>query len=863
MAKQSIFDDPRYEGFVERYHADPLRFAVEVCDMSPSADQEDLLIAISDPQAKVSVVSGTGCFALGTQMMRSSGEAVAVEDIRVGDRLMGPDGSSVRNVLELKRGREPIYRFTYVDGTSHVFNESHILCLVNTYDKNGRKAGDLCNVTVHEYLTWNATKKRSHSIYRSPVVEFEREQKDLPIPAYVMGAWLGDGNTREPQVTTSDMEIDDAFTLFAESLGCTTRRHTNSTHSWVVAATRENGTKQANPVTARLREAGVFRNKHIPDAYKFASLDDRLELLAGLIDTDGHFDAGSGGYAFSQKCGRMASDVAWLARSVGCHSTFKQVTKRCANNGVSGEYWNVTIGRGIDKIPVRLKRKQCDGRMRQRPNLHFTIKTIEPLGDGDYYGFVLDGDSRFLGHDFTVLHNTGKTMAFARIALWHLLCHPFAIYDGKVEIGSNTYIGAPLVQQVSDGIFKELQDAKIAMLNGPVAWIAQYFTIAKTKVGVIGFESQWFITQIALAKGQSVGVAGKHRWHQLILIDEAAGVGDDHFDVIDGTQTQGGNRTLMASQGVRPSGRFYDSHHKLGHEMGGSWRSLRFSSENSPFVTDKWLKEREIESGGRDSAEYQIRVLGLFPEQTDKFLLGRGMIERLINADKAVRESDAWGNMIVIDVGAGVYRDKTVVTHLRVTGNGDRLDADPRKADVVSIPVFSNTLDWTDVAGRVVDYAKDFSNVTFVVDVGGQGEQFARILERAGLTNIVRVNWGNPCFKKKYKTRFFNLRAQCSVHAAEAVRDGRITFIEQHQKDLLDQGGRIPFFFDEKTRYHIVAKDKMAEEGLPSPDLWDTICMAFLESAYYIQAESESSTSTDDRRSAARAKAQEAFEGIS
>ncbi len=863
--KLTIFEDPRYPAFVKRYQPDPLRFAVEACGVQPSDDQADLYAEMAPPKAKVSVVSGTGCFAAGTLMMRSDGLPVAVEDIRPGDRLMGPDGDSARNVLELKRGREPMYRFTYVDGTSHVFNESHILCLVNTYDKNGRKAGDRINVTVREYLTWNITKRRSHSIYRSPVQRFERQEAALPVPPYVLGAWLGDGDSRQPSITTSDMEIDDAFTAFALSVGCSVSRAINSQNSWFVRAARVVGSAQANPVVEALRAAGVMRNKHIPKAYLLASLDDRLELLAGLIDTDGHFDMGSGGYDFIQKDESMARDVAWLARSVGCHSTIRPVVKRCANNGVSGVYWRVTIVRGIDKIPVRLKRKQCDGRTRQRPNLHFSIKSVEPLGEGDYFGFTLDGDSRFLGYDFTVLHNTGKTMTFGRIALWHLLAHPYAYYEGKVEIGSNTYIGAPLVQQVGDGVWKEMQDAKIAICNGPLAWIAQYFNIGKTRVTINGFEEQWFIAQIALAKGQSVGVAGKHRYWQLIIIDEAAGVPDDHFNVIDGTQTQGGNRTLMASQGVRPSGRFYDSHHSLSHRMGGDWRSLCFSSENSPFVESSWLRSREIETGGRDSVEYQIRVLGRFPEQTDKYLLGRSAIERLIigranpKLRSCIEETDPWGHMIIIDVGAGVYRDKTVVTHVRVIGSGTRTDADPRRVEVVDIPIFSNSLDWQQVAGRVFDYGSRLSNCTYVVDIGGMGVQFAKLLESAGAGNVIHSQWGNPCFKKANQKRFFNLRAQCSVHAAEAVQDGRITFIEKHKKDLLDQGARIPFFFDEKVRFHIVPKEKMAEEGLKSPDLWDTICMAFLEGAHYIQAQSQVTASSSQRKSDAIARAREAL----
>jgi hypothetical protein len=216
--------------------------------------------------------------------------------------------------------------------------------------------------------------------------------------------------------------------------------------------------------------------------------------------------------------------------------------------------------------------------------------------------------------------------------------------------------------------------------------------------------------------------------------------------------------------------------------------------------------------------------------------------------------------MIVIDVGAGVYRDKTVALHVKVSGQWrPHRRSDPRKMDVVQIPVFSNALDWGDVAGRVVDYARTLSNVTFVIDVGGQGEQFARVMEKLGCGNIVRVLWGNPPFLTKYKKRFFNLRAQCSVHAAEAVKDGRITFITDHSKDLLDQGSRIPYHFDEKARFHIMPKEKMKEDGLPSPDLWDTVCMAFIEGAHYITA-NESGIGNDERQKSTLEAMQAALE---
>lgn len=858
----TLLQHPNYPDFVERYHADPLRFVVEVCDAIPSEDQEKAIVEMIDPLAKVSIVSGTGCFAKGTMMMLSSGKEIAVESVRVGDKLMGADGRSIRNVLELKRGLEPMYKFTYQDGTVHTFNESHILCLVNTYDKNGRKAGDKCEVTVRDYLKWNATKRRSYAIYRNHVNHFYGDECRLPIPPYILGVWLGDGTTGRPEICNPDQEVIKEWSDYISSMNCdlVITKGNSSCYRW--SASRVLGTEQQNPISEKLRALGIFNKKAIPDIYKYASFKDRADLLAGLIDADGHFDVSSGSYDFIQKDESIANDVMWIARSIGCHATVKKERKRCTNNDVWGVYYRVYIGRCLGKIPVKVERKKQDQRERKCANLWHGIKSVEPIGVGEYFGFVLDGDSKFLAHDFTVFHNTGKSNLFARLALWHLLCHPYAYYEGKIEIGSNTYIGAPRIQQVGDGIWKEMQDAKIAILNGEHGWICQFFTIGKTRVTVNGYGDQWFIAQVAMQQGQAIGVAGKHRFWQMIIIDEAAGVSDDHFDVIDGTQTQQGNRTLIASQGAKSSGRFYDSHHRFSKANGGSWTSLCFNSENSPFVTTQWLIQRLLETGGRDTPEYMIRVRGMFPELNDKYLLGRSVIERRINAEPTIKAGETWGHVIIIDVAAGVYRDKTVALHVKMVGNGDRLDSDPRKIDVVDIPVFSNELDWVNVVGRVIDYSLLLSNVTFVVDVGGQGVQFAKMLENAGAANVIKVNWGVPNFKKRYKERFYNQRAQCSVHAKEAVQDGRITFIEKHRKELLDQGSRIPYFFDEKSRYHIVPKEQMKLDGIPSPDLWDTVCMGYLEGVNYIQADDASMIVSGDRKEKARGKALDALEGV-
>jgi hypothetical protein len=201
-----------------------------------------------------------------------------------------------------------------------------------------------------------------------------------------------------------------------------------------------------------------------------------------------------------------------------------------------------------------------------------------------------------------------------------------------------------------------------------------------------------------MKKGEAVGVAGKHRYWQLIILDEAAGIPDEHFDVIDGTQTQGGNRTLMASQGVRNAGRFYESHHNLSIEAGGSWLPLRFSSERSPFVDEKWLRDRLVECGGRDSVEYKIRVRGQFADDSSNNLLSRSEMEATFKRGHIIADDEPFGLVLLSDVAAGEYRDDSVAWIAKIIGDGDHGD-DARRVEYYALPIASNDKNEIDLAG--------------------------------------------------------------------------------------------------------------------------------------------------------------------
>lgn len=110
----------------------------------------------------------TGCHALGQQVMLASGRTRAVEDVRVGDELMGPD-RALKRVLRLCGGYAPeMYRVTPTKGAAFEVNAEHMLTLVRTED-GSKHAGGTVDVPVREWLTWSKTAKHAHKLFRASV----------------------------------------------------------------------------------------------------------------------------------------------------------------------------------------------------------------------------------------------------------------------------------------------------------------------------------------------------------------------------------------------------------------------------------------------------------------------------------------------------------------------------------------------------------------------------------------------------------------------------------------------------------------------------------------------------------------------
>lgn len=353
-----------------------------------------------------------GCLAKGTPVLMFDGTIKNVEDVQAGDMLMGPN-SEPRKVLKLARGEEMMYRISPVKGDSYTVNQSHILSLKMSYRAGWHKKGEIVNLTVNDYLDRSKTFKRAAKGWRTGI---DFEYQDVDIEPYMMGLWLGDGSSYTTWITTADHEIENYLNEFAQRNKATVNimAQRGKARTFSITSLAGNGmtggdTSSYNNIFRKsLQSLNLLENKHLPHCYKANSRQVRLEVLAGLIDSDGSLSCS--GYEYSTKLNSLADDVLFLSRSLG----FAAYKKTKMVNG--NLYWRIFISGDVSEIPVKVKRKKANPRLQKKDVLVTGIKKIEALGVDTYYGFELDQDRLFLLGDFTVTHNTGKSIMAEAVA---------------------------------------------------------------------------------------------------------------------------------------------------------------------------------------------------------------------------------------------------------------------------------------------------------------------------------------------------------------------------------------------------------------------------------------------------------------
>lgn len=354
-------------------------------------------------------VPGSGkCLGKGTPVIMYDGTIKNVEDIVVGDVLMGDD-STPRNVLSLARGREQMFKVEQKSGNDYICNKSHILSIVRSSWKKGnysphRRTTEYRDVPLMDF--YNASEGfKGHWFGYKTAVDFPK--KDVPIDPYYLGVWLGDGTSSNQEITTADPEIVEFLQQYASSNNLFLVARENKTSgkatTYNIAQTPGKRSQKDNVIRVGLKKLQLFNNKHIPQIYKSNSREIRLQLLAGLLDSDGYQH--NKGFEFSNTNKQLVIDFVFLARSLGFRATVCNKTSYNKKTGFNGISQSVHVSGPTHLIPTKVARKQADVRTQIKNCLHTSINII-PLEEDNYYGFVLDGNHRFLLGDFTVTHNS-------------------------------------------------------------------------------------------------------------------------------------------------------------------------------------------------------------------------------------------------------------------------------------------------------------------------------------------------------------------------------------------------------------------------------------------------------------------------
>lgn len=296
-------------------------------------------------------------------------------DVRVGDFVFSELGKQVKVLYksEVYEDRD-CYEVIFSDGSKIVADAGHDWLVEDNLlrhrkdyiPRNGkketiiaRKGLGLIKKTTFELSNDLFIKRKDgktelkYSIPTTKPVEFL--ENVLNLDPYFFGQWLGDGNSDRSAITTEDEETIKYLYCYAESLGLkvSVNKTNNNSNTYYLSSKT---TKGKNIINTELRRLKVLKNKHIPFEYKFSSVKNRLELLRGLMDSDGTISK-NGHCSFTVTNKKLAYDVLELIWSFGIKATIRCEDAKIGKR-IIGKYYEICFTTDVDVFNLTRKKER-------------------------------------------------------------------------------------------------------------------------------------------------------------------------------------------------------------------------------------------------------------------------------------------------------------------------------------------------------------------------------------------------------------------------------------------------------------------------------------------------------------------------
>ena len=439
---------------------------------------------------------------------------ISMGDVKVGTKVIAGNGNIANVIGVYPQGKRDIYEITFDDGSKCRCSDNH-LWTVQTIEDRAKKTSR--TITTIEMLNnFRRGKQKNYSVEYIPKIDLKKS--NFLINPYLLGFLIGDGCFTKKNISfaTGDIEIVDKIQSVLPS------GHTivqDAKYNYRIKSNNGGGSGNKGQLRLALEKYGLFgkysHNKFIPKDYLYASYQERLELLRGLLDSDG--DVCKNGYAisFTSTSIQLANDVRELVLSLGGYASISK--KECFYKNNKGQKikcrdsYRLTI-QFMDKNdnPFFVKRKSERYKPRIKTNKRF-ISDIKLIGTEECQCIMIDDDCHlYITDDYIITHNTTIEKLFACLVIgWFpkdfnlFYSHSGDItrmfYDGTLDIVTNQE------EYTWNEIFPDLSvtrtDAKMEQFN-----VSKYKPFPSMQCTSVGSKN-----------------AGKVRASKFLLVDDMIG----------------------------------------------------------------------------------------------------------------------------------------------------------------------------------------------------------------------------------------------------------------------------------------------------------------------------------------------------
>lgn len=326
-----------------------------------------------------------------------------MEDIEAGDYVYGRDGLPTKVTYKSPTFNKKTYKITFDTGDTVTCCHEHLWSVHTANWRPGEKT--LNTDELYEYITTHKS-VRDAPIYIQATKPIEFSKKELPLDPYMLGVWLGDGTSSIGRITMGKQDCKELRQILESRDNIFEYDYINHKAKHPVHTIKYTNLHQ------QIKKLGVINNKHIPQDYLYSTIEDRLDLLRGLMDTDGSA-AKNGRCEFYQKSKKFILQVKFLLSSLGIKS-------RLSAKIIKGQTYHTLRFCTAHRV-FNLKRKaDRQSKFYHPKNTRHYIAKIEVIENAPTQCISVANEDRIYlaGEALIPTHNTSVSVAFF---LWTIL----------------------------------------------------------------------------------------------------------------------------------------------------------------------------------------------------------------------------------------------------------------------------------------------------------------------------------------------------------------------------------------------------------------------------------------------------------